>query len=68
MTKCYTKEEQLYALDVLKFMAEEAKWEKLCQLNEEQKEKYSKLLENFKALNVVLCQDLVQVKMRFSPS
>ena len=51
MTKCYTKEEQLYALDVLKFMAEEAKWEKLCQLNEEQKEKYSKLLENFKALN-----------------
>lgn len=48
MTKCYTKEEQLYALDVLKFMAEEAKWEKLCQLNEEQKEKYSKLLENFK--------------------
>lgn len=50
MTKCYTKEEQLYALDVLKFMAEEAKWEKLCQLNEEQKEKYSKLLENFKAL------------------
>ena len=51
MTKCYTKEEQLYALDVLKFMAEEAKWEKLCKLNEEQKEKYSKLLENFKALN-----------------
>ena len=51
MTKCYTKEEQLYALDMLKFMAEETKWEKLCQLNEEQKEKYSELLENFKTLN-----------------
>lgn len=51
MTRKYTEEECLKALDVLEFMTEEGKWERICQLNEEQKEKYGKLLQNFKNLN-----------------